>query len=425
LQGQFRGCCANPVFVEFIVRLNGTPLVIVMSCVMVLDHLGMGVLPALQPILMLEWQMSGTETGILNAAFGAGYVIGVLAIVPFTDRYDARSIFIASNFLWFLSLVGFALYADDQTSGSVWRFLSGFAFAGTYMPGLKLMTDRLGREDSSRAIAWYTASFGVGGALSFIMAGQIENVLDWRWAFGILGTGALFATLLILLTTKYQAPLQSHDSRRFLNLRAVLSNKPALAYILTYTLHTWELVTVGGWAVTFLAFVISLQPEGSVIVEVTVIGAVLSLVAMPASIGGNEIARKFGRRQTVAILMILSAITGSFVGFAAALPFWIVVAILLVYSALNSADSASITAGTVKHAKPELYGATVTVHSFIGFTGATIGPFVFGAVLDLGGGPQSIQGWGTAFAVISLVTLGGPLILRKLLKGVQQIPTEG
>jgi MFS family permease len=404
------------------VRLNGTPLVIVMSSAMILDHLGMGVLPALQPVLIDEWQMTGTEAGLVNAIFGLGYIIGILAIGPFTDRKDARSIFIGANLLWFLSMAGFALFATDITSASIWRFASGFAFAGSYMPGLKLMTDRLGREDTSRAVAWYTASFGIGGALSFFLAGQIDVHMGWRWAFGILGAGSLVAAALVTVTTSYQAPLHPRESQRFLNVRAVLSNRPALAYILAYTLHTWELLAIGGWAVTFLAFSASLQPAGSVVVDVTIVGAFVTLIAMPASIGGNEFARKFGRRQTVSILMIVSALIGSFVGFSADLPFWMVAALLLVYSGLTSADSASITAGTVKHAKPELYGATMTLHSFIGFTGGTLGPLAFGFILDTAGGRESVHAWGMAFAMIALTTLIGPLILKFLLKGVPQVP---
>jgi len=407
------------------VRLSGTPLVIIMSCVMILDHLGLGVLPALQPVLMEEWQLTGTGAGLINGIFAVGYMAGVLVLVPFTDRYDARSIFLASNLLWFVSIVGFALFAQGIVSASILRFIGGFAFAGTYMPGLKLMTDRLGREDASRAIAWYTASFGIGAALSFSLAGQINTVLGWQWAFGLLGLGALGATLLIWLTTQYQAPLHARESSRFLNLSAVLSNRAAIAYILTYTLHTWELLTIGAWAVTFLTFAASLQPVGSVTVDITILGALVSLVAMPASIGGNEIARRFGRRQTIGILMILSALAGCLVGYTAYLPFWAVFAALLVYSALTAADSASITAGTVKHAAPEVYGATMTVHSFTGFAGGALGPFVFGFVLDSAGGKDSVEAWGAAFAVIAVATLIGPLVLRTMLRDVAQVPSSG
>ncbi|MBT3700936.1 MAG: MFS transporter [Alphaproteobacteria bacterium] len=404
-------------------RLSGTPLVIVMSCVMVLDHLGLGVLPALQPVLIDEWQMSATEAGWVNGIFAVGYMLGVIMVVPFTDRMDARTIFLAANTLWFFSIIGFALWAEGFTSASVLRFIGGFAFAGTYMPGLKLMTDRLGRDDTSRAIAWYTASFGIGAALSFSLSGIINNALGWQWAFVILGFGSLAATALIWITTQHQAPLKSVERRRFLNISAVLGNRPALAYILAYTLHTWELITIGAWAVTFLAFAASLQPAGSIGVDVTLFGALVSLVAMPASIFGNEIARRFGRRQTVSILMVMSALFGCLVGFTAAMPFWVVVLALLIYSALTAADSASITAGTVKHAVPELYGATMTLHSFIGFTGGFLGPLTFGYVLDTAGGKDSVEGWGMAFAVVALTTLLGPLILRTLLRGVPQHPS--
>ena len=99
--------------------------------------------------------------------------------------------------------------------------------------------------------------------------------------------------------------------------------------------------------------------------------------------------------------------------FPPALPFTLVIALCIAYGALTAADSASLTAGVVMAAKPELHGATMAMHSFIGFAGGFAGPLVFGVVLDLGGGPKAENAWGAAFAVIALSTLLGPLVLRR------------
>ena len=56
-------------------------------------------------------------------------------------------------------------------SAFIFRIVAGIALAGTYMPGLKLLSDHLsqmtGGKDQSRAIAFYTSSFCIGTALSF------------------------------------------------------------------------------------------------------------------------------------------------------------------------------------------------------------------------------------------------------------------
>jgi MFS family permease len=53
----------------------------------------------------------------------------------------------------------------------------------------------------------------------------------------------------------------------------------------------------------------------------------------------------------------------------------------------------------------------MAVHSFIGFAGAFVGPLVFGVVLDLAGGRESLLAWGLAFASAGLAVAMGPVAL--------------
>jgi len=379
---------------------------------MVFGLLGLAVQPALLPVFFTEWQLSELQAGGLNGIFFAGYVAGVPVLITITDRIDARRVFLASSFVGFCALMGYALFAEGFWSALAFRVLAGLAFAGTYMPGLKTLTDRLDHEDSSRAVAFYTASFGLGSALSFYLAGEINAVLDWRWAFGLTALGSLIALGLVSAATMPKKPERHAQASALFDFRPVLRNRPAIGFILAYALHNWELMALSSWTVAFLTFSASLQPDGAAAWNITLIGALAALVAMPASIGGNEIARHFGRRRSIAAFMVISAGIGAIIGFSAALPFGIVVALCLLYSAATAADSASVTAGAVMSARPEHYGATMAIHSFIGFGGAFLGPLMFGLVLDLAGGRQTVDAWGTAFAVIALTTLLGPLVLK-------------
>ena len=79
-----------------------------------------------------------------------------------------------------------------------------------------------------------------------------------------------------------------------------------------------------------------------------------------------------------------------------------------------SGDSSAITAGAIEAAAPGQRGATMAVHSFIGFAGAFAGPLVFGVVLDLAGGRESLLAWGLAFASGSFAIALSPLVLATL-----------
>ena len=79
------------------------------------------------------------------------------------------------------------------------------------------------------------------------------------------------------------------------------------------------------------------------------------------------------------------------------------VTLMLVYGALIWLDSASLTAGTAGTAEPARRGATLAVHSTLGYLGGFIGPLAVGWVLDLGGG--NAAAWSGAFAVIAAIML--------------------
>jgi MFS family permease len=74
------------------------------------------------------------------------------------------------------------------------------------------------------------------------------------------------------------------------------------------------------------------------------------------------------------------------------------------------ADSSSLTAGASGTAREGQRGATLAVHSTLGYAGGFLGPLVLGIVLDVAGGP-SVLGWGIAFGHLALALLVGPLAL--------------
>lgn len=55
------------------------------------------------------------------------------------------------------------------------------------------------------------------------------------------------------------------------------------------------------------------------------------------------------------------------------------------------------------------------LHSMLGYAGGFVGPLGVGFFLDLAAGNQVI-GWGIGFGHLAIVTLGGYLIMRWLLR---------
>jgi MFS family permease len=283
--------------------------------------------------------------------------------------------------------------------------------AGTFMPGLKLLSDHTEGSFQSRYIAFYTSSFSIGASTSYFMSGEIATAMGWRWCFGLAAVGSLVSAIIILTLLPAGRPRDQAESRMLLDFRPVLETKPAMAYILAYTAHAWELFSFRSWIVAFLAFSQSSQGWGTVW-NLTLIAAIVNLLGLPASIGGNELAVRFGRRRMIRLIMVISFLVSCAVGFSASSSAAIVVGLCLIYGVTVMADSASLTAGAVSVAPPGHRGATLAVHSTLGFSAGFIGPLAVGAVLDLFGGAR--LAWGLAFVTMGLGSAIGPIALTRL-----------
>ena len=374
---------------------------------------GVFAFPALLPGFLDAWALSKTDAGWISGLYFAAYALTAPPVLALTDRVDARLVYAGGAVLSALSAAGFALFAAGFWTALAFRTLAGAGLAATYLPGLRALMDRYRGPKASRALSFYTSSFSLGTALSFLLAGEIAGAFGWRWAFAVTAAAALLAALVPLLLARVK-PEQPDARRRLLDFRPVLANRRALAYVLGYGVHCWELFAMRSWLVAFLAFSLAARPDADAggWLSPTSIATAAGLVAMAASIGGNELCGRFGRRRVVSLVMAAGVLCAGLFGFTAGLPYALVAALALGYAAVVQLDSAALTAGALEAAHAGQRGATLAVHGLVGFGCGGIGSLVLGMVLDLTGGGASAYSWGLAFASLAAVGLFGPLAMR-------------
>jgi len=283
------------------------------------------------------------------------------------------------------------------------------------MTGVKLLADQVGAKMMSRAVTGHAASIGISGALSFSCAGLIAASYDWRAAFVAAGLSACAAWLLVALWVPQQPrAMPASDGAKLFDFRPVFRNRSAMAYSLAYCVHTLEMSALRGWGVAFLGFVAIGAGVTESVLAPTVVLTMLGLIGTAASVLGNEAAIRMGRRGLIALAMLGSAVVGGSIGFIGSRSYSIAVGMLLVYGFIVWLDSSSLTAGSAGTAEPSRRGATLAVHSMLGYAGGFVGPLIVGVILDMGGG-MSRMTWGLAFlsvAVLMLVALVTFWIIR-------------
>ncbi|MBI2202482.1 MAG: MFS transporter [Candidatus Rokubacteria bacterium] len=388
--------------------------ILVMCAAQASAQIGAFGVAALLPALTREWSITHTQGGWITGIYYAGYTVAVPVLASLTDRLDAKRVYLASVALTALAFAGFAAIADGFWSAVAFRVLMGVGWAGSYMPGLKALSDFVEGPQQSRAVAVHGAAVGVSGALSFGVAGVIGAWLGWRWAIAAGAFGAVLAFLVVLvgLPNRPARPAPPRGDA-LLDFRPVFRNRSAMAYSLAYCVHTWEMSALRAWVVTFLTFAAANSTGTWRPLGPSAVASVMGLVGVVASVWGNELARRFGRRRFIIGTMVASAVMAGAIGFTAALPYAVAGAIVIVYAALIWSDSSSLTAGSAGSAEPGRRGATLAVHSTLGYAGGFVGPLVLGATLDLAGADHA-WGWGLAFGHVAIAVALGALAFTML-----------
>lgn len=357
--------------------------------------------------LMPAWGLSAAEGGLMASGYAFGYMLAVPVLTTLTDRIDARLVLLGGSVVSGVATVAFGIFAQGFWSGTIIWSLAGLGFAGAYMPGLKALTDRLPAGDTSRAVTLYTSSFSLGVGLSFLVAQILADRWGWRTAFYVTGIGPI-AMVVACLAIEGRSP--TPRAGRLLNFAPVFANREALGYIFGYGAHCFELYGIRTWLVGFWTFIVAHQGAPSWLTPV-LMSFCFAVISMPASILGNEAALKFGRHRAITVVMIASACVALVIGLNATAPAWVLALLLMAYGLTVPADSGALTAGMSAAAVPEHRGATLALHSTVGFGLSAIGAWGTGAALDAAGGPQSARGWLLAFIVLAAGIALGPLAL--------------
>src|SRR6266849_86300 len=287
------------------------------------------------------------------------------------------------------SMTGFAAYStllpqlqhEWGLNNSQAGFISGAFFAG-YMAAVPLLTSMTDRVDARRV--YLVSSVVAAGALAGMALGAI---------------GPLAAGLMVALGLPPRKPAPLHGTR-MLDFRPVLKSREVRPYIFGYAVHCWELFGSRSWLVAFIVFAQDLRiAEGAAPAawSAVAIAAIANLFGPAASVGGNELAMRHGRERLIWMAMLASGALTCTLGFAAAVPWYALVGLVMLHMCLIMGDSSALTAGLVTRIDERVRGTAMAVHSMLGFGAGFFAPLVFGAVLDLAGGNSRPLAWGLAF----------------------------
>jgi MFS family permease len=369
------------------------------------------------PILQADWSLSNTQAGVVQAAGQVGYLLAVLVSSSLTDYVIPKHLIVGGALWAGLSNLAFALFAYDATSAAILRALIGMGVAFIYMPGVKLISQRIPSSQRGSAVGLFVASFTLGSAVSIALGGNLASVLGWRLAFALTSIGPL-AGALISWRTLPRTERPGQPVEQPVPISTLFKNRAAFLVILLYVCHAWEVLGLRSWLAAYLTAV-GVQ-NGASLAAATRSGAtvtgIATLVAAAATATVASLSDQFGRKIVIVVVMGISLFATSFLGFTWTFPWLIVVAVSLVAAFFANADSAVISTSLTEVVSTNYLGRTLAIYSFLGFAAGSISPFIFGAAIDFASSPgmeaatDFSSPWSWGFATLALGSLVGLVV---------------
>lgn len=386
------------------IRASAPYVTTILSFCQVANLISLMTFPSVLPSAAAAWQLSSAEAGWIGGSLFAGYAAAVPLLSGGTDRVDGRWIVLASSLLGAICSFAFTLVADGFWSALILRFLSGVALAGVAMPAFVLLTHLIQGPQQSRCASIYSASYALGGAGSFLVAGIVDALFGWRAVFIAGGVGPLLAVAAI--ASLPAAPAVSTVGGARGGFGNAFRNRKFLSYAVGFAGNTWEVFSIRVWFVACLTWTMQLPGNELNFLNPAVLSGIAALLGMPAGIVVAELAVKWGRPQTIvatcvasgAVCLALAALAGG--------PVIPVLVLLMLLQVTSFADVATLSVGAVTSVPPQQRGAAMAIYSLMGFVTGFAGSVIFGLCLEWFGGADSAGGWFAAFLMLGL----GPIV---------------
>jgi MFS family permease len=352
------------------------------------------VLYPLLTVIAREFQLSGTQTGLITAAYFTLYVSAQLASGLLAERYGLKRMLVLFSILSAVGVAGFGLAAVNYLALLGVAALHGAGAGAYYTLSYSITIHAVPNHLRGIASGVINGGMSLGLAAGLALAGPFYQATgSWRVPFLILAVPTVLVALLYRgVVREVRIPV-----RRSISLWKMVNDPTLLCMILAgfCVLYGWWVLL--SWGPVFF------QTERGV--NLTMSGLytlVIAVTAMPSGLVLGRLSDRIGRKRIILGMLPLMALSlvavvqvHSMVGMLLALMGYGVVG-KLAWDPLGIAWLGDYMSRT----RPEAVGAAVALFSFTSVMSAVVGPPLTGLIKDLTG---SLTGGFYLAAAITLI----------------------
>jgi MFS family permease len=362
--------------------------------------------PILLPAVLKQFHLSREQIGKVPAA----QALAALVVGPFVgwllDRIPAQIVMSVGAVLTAIGIVMMAR-ADSFNGVLAGSVVSGVGLsASTILPATMVISNWFG-ERRGTALGLTTAGMELGGMVIAIVAGHLDAIYGWRFAYAVLAIPVVAVVAPLYLIFVRTRPEHAMPSATIAKPSAAESASSLPGLELNEALRTrafWMLVVlqfcftfaIGGSFIHLVQYLISIGYTLRAGTMVVGISLGLALIGKPAM---GVLGDRIGGKNALALCLFLSAANTAFLLLARM--FWVLAIFTLVGGLTGSAPIALGPLVQVETLGLKRYGSIAGLLTITFTLGAMMGPPIVGKLADVTGS------YTLSFEVCALVAFVG------------------
>lgn len=368
---------------------------------------GTTLLNPLLPFVRKEFQLSGTETGLLTTVFTLPYLLMQIPSGMLADRLGAKRVLVTMTLLSGLGMVALGLWSYGMAALVAFAVVNRIG-AGVYYPtAFGVTAGVVSARARGTASSFLVVGMALGAALGLSLAVPLYEAGGKNWRFPFLIAG-LLALALPAIFQLLAWPAHRARAVRSGTMVAVLRDRSLLVLFAVSLCSNYAFTALITWGPAFLSGERGLPPA----LAGFYIGLV-NLIGFPAGMVGGLLSDRLGRRRMTVLLF-----AGAGVALAVLAGFSdpaLVLAAIVGFGAVGKWGSDGVLAAwmgdRVAANFPGMANAVYGVSNTARMLGALVAPLVSGALLDRTG--TLATGFLVAAAVLGAASCLAPLAVER------------